>query len=412
MNPYFSLSDKVFDITEKYPELIDLLANKGFENLRQEAMRKTIGRTITMKMALLSKKIDPVLFEQQMIETIEQAHPSLATGLSDAKQENQGEIKIEGILPCPIRVPLLEKLEQWLSNQPSVFDYDLKSASMGVDWIKERVADSHEESVLADVFLSAGFDLFFDRKLMGKFKENNVFEDISGIEKLNPVFDNESIDLKDPKGQYSVVGVVPAIFMVNMTLLGDRPMPESWEDLFKPEFENTIALPMKDLDLFNAILLNIYKNYGEDGLKKLGRGLLTNMHPAQMVKSHVRKQESGAPVITVMPYFFTQMIGENSPFKPVWPKEGAIISPIFLLTKKATKEKSKPFVDFIFSKEVGELMCASGKFPSTHPEVENHLSKDQNFMWLGWDFINSHDIGSLLVETEKLFFEGMGGEKE
>lgn len=410
MNSYFSLSDKVYDITERYPELIDLLASIGFENLRQEMMRKTLGKTISIETALLSKKIDPALFEQQMIEMIEQTRPSLSTGLSDAKHEEKGEIKVEGILPCPIRVPLLEKLEQWLLSQETAIDYDLKAASMGVDWIKERLLNAQDESVLSDVFLSAGFDLFFDKNLMGKFKENNTFEDISGLKKLNHNFDNETIDLKDPKGQYSVIGVVPAIFMVNMSLLGDRPFPESWEDLLKPEFENTIALPMKDLDLFNAILLNIYKNYGEDGLRKLGKGLLTSMHPAQMVKSHVKKQESATPVITVMPYFFTRMIGDNSPFTPVWPKDGAIISPIFLLTKKETKEKSKPFVDFLFSKEVGELMCASGKFPSTHPEVDNQLTTNQTFMWLGWDFINTHDIGSLLIDTEKMFYDAKEGE--
>lgn len=410
MNPYFSLSDKVYNITEKYPELIDLLASNGFENLRNEMMRKTLGKTISIETALLSKKIDPALFEKQMIEMIERTRPSLSTGLSDAKHEGGGEIKVEGVLPCPIRVPLLEKLEQWISKQPITIDYDLKAASMGVDWIKERLQSSEDDSVLYDVFLSAGFDLFFDKNLMGKFKESDAFIDISGLKSLHSDFDNESIDLKDPKGQYSVIGVVPAIFMVNKSLLGDRPFPKSWADLLKPEFENTIALPMKDLDLLNAVLLNIYKNHGEDGVRKLGRGLLTNMHPAQMVKSHIKKKENAMPVISVMPYFFTQMIGDNSPFTPVWPEDGAIISPIFLLTKAKTKEKTKAFVDFMFSKEVGELMSANGKFPSTHPDVDNQLTKDQTFMWLGWDYINTHDIGSLLIETEKMFYDAKEGD--
>lgn len=405
MNPYFSLSDKVYDVTEKYPELIDLLAANGFENLRNEAMRKTIGRTISLEMALRSKQINPGLFEQQIVQAIENSRSSLSTGLHAAKKEDSGEIKIEGILPCPVRVPLLERLEGWLSAQQMAIDYDLRAASMGVDWIRERLAGSNDESALSDVFLSAGFSLFFDRELMGGHKDNGVFEDITGIEKLNTCFDNENIDLKDPKRQYSVIGVVPAIFMVNTDALGDRPFPESWADLLKPEYENTIALPMKDLDLFNAVLLNIYKAYGEEGLRKLGRGLLTSMHPAQMVKSNVRKSEAGTPAITIMPYFFTQMVSLKGPFRPVWPKDGAIVSPFFLLTKAATKEKTKPFVDFLFSKEVGELLTINGKFPSTHPEVDNRLRADQSFMWLGWDFINTHDIGALLVETEQIFLD-------
>jgi len=41
-----------------------------------------------------------------------------------------------------------------------------------------------------------------------------------------------------------------------------------------------------------------------------------------------------------MPYFFTWMVREGSPMELVWPKDGAIISPIFMLTKKETKDKT------------------------------------------------------------------------
>ena len=132
-----------------------------------------------------------------------------------------------------------------------------------------------------------------------------------------------------------------------------RKFPKTWEDLLKPEFENSISLPINDYDLFNAILLNIYKNYGQEGIVSLGKSLLRSMHPAEMVKSHIKKSNSGIPTVTVMPYIFTKMIKPESPLKPIWPEDGAIISPIFLLTKKETKDKTKPFVDFFFSKELG-----------------------------------------------------------
>ncbi len=115
--------------------------------------------------------------------------------------------------------------------------------------------------------MSAGFDLFFDKNLMGKFKAQGVFKDISGLNRLNRDFDNNEISLKDPKGQYSIIGVVPAVFLVNTEELNGREMPRTWEDLLKPEFENSISLPLHDFDLFNALILNIYKIYGEEGLK-------------------------------------------------------------------------------------------------------------------------------------------------
>ncbi|WMM24881.1 ABC transporter substrate-binding protein [Tissierella sp. MB52-C2] len=410
MNKYFDIKDKVYDITEKYPETIDIFVANGFEQLANEKMRKLMGKTISLEMACMTKKVNVELFTQKLVDAIEQNRVSVDSALSMSKGQNGGDIKIEGVLPCPVRVPLLEGFNAWMDENKDKFgfkvDYELKSANLGVDWIKEKIHSDKEDS-LSDLFMSAGFDLFFDKELMGKFKSRGVFEDITGLEKLNKDFDNEEIDLKDPQKQYSIIAVVPAVFMVNTDELGDRQMPKSWKDLLKEEFEDSVSLPMKDFDLFNAILLNIYKNYGEEGVTKLGKTLLRSMHPAEMVKAHTKKTESKIPTVTIMPYFFTKMVRSQSPLKPVWPEDGAIISPVFLLTKKETKEQTKSFVDFFFSKEVGEILSTNGKFPSTNPEVDNDLSMEQKFMWLGWDYINNHDIGELIRKCEKIFHDAI-----
>ena len=58
MNKYFGIKDKVYDITEKYPETIDIFVANGFEQLANEKMRKLMGKTISLEMALKSKKIN------------------------------------------------------------------------------------------------------------------------------------------------------------------------------------------------------------------------------------------------------------------------------------------------------------------------------------------------------------------
>ena len=414
---YVDITENIYEITEKYPETIDLFVANGFTNFDNEMMRKTLGKAITLEDALKSKNISVELFKARLEDIIEQNRPSLDSGLVAAKSEQGGEVRVEGVLPCPIRLPLLEKLDGWLAKEgdalPFTIDYDLKAASVGVDWLKEKIAtaDKEDESILADVFMSAGFDLFFDKNLLGKFKANGTFKNLSGLPRLNKDFDNAELDLKDPQGQYSMLAVVPAIFMVNTEELGERSVPKSWADLLKPEFANSVALPMRDLDLFNAVLLNIYKLYGKEGIEKLANSLLYSMHPAQMVKSDRKAPEEEKPVVTILPYFFTNMIAKDSPLQAVWPADGAIISPIFLLTKKSNEEKIKPFVDFLLSQEIGELFAQQGKFPSTNPLVDNQLPKEQKFMWLGWDYINSHDIGALLQETEKIFYEAVGNNK-
>lgn len=408
MNPYFDMKDKVYDITEKYPELIEVLASNGFEPLRNEMMRKTMGKGISLEMALKSKKINLELLEQKLVDTIEQNRVfAVDRSLAEDAAGAVGDVRIEGVLPCPIRIPLVEHFENFLRQQEKDTDftvgYDLKSANLGIDWIVERVRSGKEED-LSEIFMSAGFDLFFDRELMGQFKEKGIFYVDAG--EMNRDFANESIDLRDPKKQYAIAGVVPAIWMVNLEVLGDRPMPKTWADILKPEFENSVSLPIKDLDLFNALVIHIYKLFGEEGIRNLARSYQKSLHPAQMVKSKTIG-DNLAPAISIAPYFFTQMLSSNGPIRAVWPEDGAIISPIFLLAKKSKMDQIKPFVDYFMSQEVGEILSANGKFPSTNPKVNNHLTKDQKFIWVGWDFIHENDIGALIRHCETLFHENI-----
>lgn len=396
-NKYFNVKDTLYDITEKYPEAIDLLVSVGLEHMKDENMRKSFGKTVSLEDALKLKKINLDTFVNQLVETIENDE--------DKSKKSSGEkdsVQILGVLPCPVKVPLTEAFENWFKDQNFDFtlEYDLKAASTGVDWLEDILKEQSEEK-LPDLFISAGFDLFFDKKLFGRYKKENTFEDITDLPQYNRDFNNENIRLKDPNNQYSMIGVVPAVFLINEAELKGRKMPTSWEDLLKPEFENSVSLPIGDFDLFNAILLNIYKLYGEEGVEKLGKILQSGMHPSQMVKSHTKK--SNKPAVTIMPYFFTKMTMPGNPMTPVWPKDGAIISPIFMLSKRSKKETLKPIVDFFASKKVGEILSHNGKFPSIHPDVDNEIEEENKYMWVGWDYIERNDIAALIKKCEEIF---------
>lgn len=202
-----------------------------------------------------------------------------------------------------------------------------------------------------------------------------------------------------------MLAVVPAVFLINKKELGDRQAPKTWEDLLKPEFEKSVSLPVSDFDLFNAIILNIHKLYGKDGVKKLGKSLIQSMHPSQMIKSDRLKDNK--PAITIMPYFFTKMAKEGGPMIAQWPEDGAIISPIFMLTKKSKLQEMEKVIDLLASKELGEILAHQGLFPSIHPEVDNNISKENKFIWLGWDYINEHNLQELIAQCEDSFEEGM-----
>jgi len=388
------------EIVNNYPETVDFFNSKGFKGLDNKTLLNTIGK-ITIQKALEAKKVNVETFLELLNDIIEQDRNSEDVNL-DKKINDESAVSVMGLLPCPVKNPLLEGLKKFQSKTKMKINHELKAASSGLDWLKEDVIKANHPEKLADMFISAGFDLFFEDELMGKFKHEGIFKDITGMTEYNKDFNNENISLKDPDGDYSMLAVVPAVFLVNTDALGDRPFPKSWADILKPEFENSVSLPISDFDLFNAILISIYKNYGEDGVKKLGKTLLQNMHPSQMVKSN--KLKVNVPAVTIMPYFFTKMTGQGGPMVAQWPEDGAALSPIFMLTKKSKEKELKPLADFFASKEIGEVLSHRGLFPTVNPEVENNLG-DKKFMWVGWDYIKNNNIGAILKHCEKLFFQ-------
>ncbi|MUP39051.1 ABC transporter substrate-binding protein [Labilibaculum euxinus] len=405
-NQYFKTTDSLLDICTKYPETIKIFVSNGFKQLEDEAKRAVFGKSLSLELALKMKKLNVDTFSTLLIEGIDGNRNSVDGDLNqNSKVQKSDSIHVQGLLPCPVRIPLVEGIDAFIDeyekNHENEIIYDLKAASMGLDWLIDDVINQENTDNLADIFISAGFDLFFDDKLMGKFKKQGVFKDSTGFKCLNKDFDNDEICLQDPEGHYSMIGVVPAVFLVNTAELGDRPIPRTWADIFKPEFKRSVSLPISDFDLFNSMLLHIYKAYGEEGVRGLGACLLESMHPAQMVKSHTKKNVR--PAITIMPYFFTKMVKVGGPMVAVWPEDGAIISPIFMLTKKDKLEKTQPVIDFFASKVVGEILSHQGLFPSINPEVDNRLPAENKFMWLGWDYINSNDIGALIKKCERIF---------
>ncbi|ERJ12190.1 ABC transporter substrate-binding protein [Haloplasma contractile] len=388
------------EIVTKHPNLIETFESKGFKGLNNKAILKQVGR-LPLETVLTNKKMNVDAFIALLNESFAKDQVTDVTLMEKEKKENA--INISGLLPCPVRLPLLEILNEH-KNIDNI-NYELKAAAEGLDWIKEEVMNAKTEDDLADVFISAGFDLFFEEDLMKKFKNQNVFKDYTGLDDYNTDFENKDISLKDPSGDYSMLAVVPAVFLVNKKELGDRPAPKTWKDLLDPMYEKSISLPVSDFDLFNAILIHLYKYYGEEAVEKLGKGLVESMHPAEMVKSDKRKTKK-KPAITIMPYFFTRMALPGGVMEPVWPEDGAIISPIFMLTKKDKKEQVESIAKLFASKEVGEIFAHKGLFPCVNKEVDNRI-EGKTFKWIGWDYINNNNIGEILRNCMELFEKGM-----
>lgn len=396
----------VKDVLDRWPETLDVFVANGFDNFRDEKQRNAVGAFLKLERAAQTKKYDLDNFLGLLQDKIDEELNQVDVTMK--KTEKTGSVvNVSGLLPCPVRLPLLEGFDAFIENYTAEtgnsVSYKLEAASVGATWIEENIQGIEKAEELPDIFLSAGFETFFDQKTIGRFKDQGVFTDITGDE-VNPDF--ADIDIKDPKKDYSIIAAVPAVFMVNHDVLGDLPVPRRWSDLLKPEYEQQVALPVGDFDLFNAILLALHKEHGDEGIEKLGRCMLKAMHPSQMVKNAKRVAEE-KPIITIMPYFFTKMARMVKSLEIVWPEDGAVVSPIFMLTKKESLDTVKPIAEYLASQPVGEILAQKGLFPSVHPDVDNQLEGDHPWKWVGWDYIYQNDIGALIKRTTQIFEDSM-----
>jgi len=398
----------LFEITEQYPETIQVFAANGFVQVADPAKRTSHGKLVTLAQAMQMKNKDLETFRQLLEGAVHESRTAEDITLRAAPNHQSlfprtGDVRVAGLLPCPVRLPLLEgfaSVQNKLAAQGVEVSCELAAASVGADVLGRELVGITSEDDLPHLFLSAGFEAFFDRKNLRRFKDQGAFVD-RAWDHLNAAF--AGYDLQDPDRHFSMLAVVPAVFLVDKDQIGEgEEIPRTWADLLVERFTSRVALPVGDFDLFNGILLTLWKEFGDAGVRALARNLQQSLHPSQTAGRFAAGRGRG-PTVSVIPYFFSKMARLNPQAEVVWPSDGAIISPIFMLLRRQAPEAAATVADYFCSREVGDILAQRGLFPSCHPEVDNPLPPEATFRWLGWDFVREHDLGELIPHLNQVF---------
>ena len=216
-------NDSLFDITDRFPQTTDVFVRNGFQQMADEQKRKTLGKSLRLDLALSMKGIDEGVFMAMLEEAIQ------GNGVKNQREERKS-LSIKGLLPCPVRLPLQEAFNEFLESdmQQTPVNAELKAASMGLDWLKDDIGNALSVNELDDIYISAGFDLFFEADYFGRFIQKGLLADPLPWASINSDFDNENLQLKDPEARYGIIAVVPAIFLVNQQELNGRKVPLRW----------------------------------------------------------------------------------------------------------------------------------------------------------------------------------------
>ncbi|QGG46792.1 ABC transporter substrate-binding protein [Heliorestis convoluta] len=307
---------------------------------------------------------------------------------------NYGQLNLLALLPCPVKVPFErifnEPATSWSDRVGMPLRYELVSNANQYQELYTYLDSCHRKEDFPDMLLSSGFNRFYRRSFIEKFKYAGIW---SAIERPKVNRSMEAAVVFDPDQQYTLLAINPAVLVVDLQRWGDNALPRNFGDVLAPRCRGRVVFRGHKDDYCEGVLLRIYKEYGINGIKLLAQATPKGMHPAEMAKIMGNGQAEG-PVVAIMPLFFAKMIPKQDRVAIIWPDDGALANPVTILIKKEAQIDHQEIVDFFAGQELSQLLASVQMIPGF--AQSQATGEDRKLYWIGWDFINSHDLGQVV----------------
>jgi hypothetical protein len=380
---------RVDEILKKYRGAKHLFRTYGFDTLVDAVVRSDGEVTATLREILADRNIDCKGFISLLEEQIA-AHQVSAQETLASRSYNQKDLQFLALLPCPVKIPFHGAFSAFLQNEwggAPPFHYLVESNANNQLAYYQHINGFRTIDDMPDIVISPGLNGYYHRYFIEHFKKKNYFSDV--LDSSGSPYDH--LDLRDPDGHYSVMGANIEVLVIDNERMGDLPVPERWSDLIRPEYRDSISIRGQDGFICETVLLTLFKEIGISGVRDFARSVGADVHPAQMVKN-AGSLKAHAPPISIMPLFFANIAKNTKNVTIIWPKDGAIVSPVTMIVKKNRREELESLVSYLAGEKTGAIFSGVS-LPSMVSEVPPCVPRDSVFDWVGWDYLTTHDIG-------------------
>ncbi|HSQ41210.1 MAG TPA: ABC transporter substrate-binding protein [Fibrobacteraceae bacterium] len=308
--------------------------------------------------------------------------------------------KFVSMLPCGMVTPFNQALTKFLSQRPELAQELSVDLEGNVNhetsyYPKLELAENPED--LPDILVGSDINNLFHKRFRERFIDKGVFAEYLPYGR-NALLDSHAFF--DPDRRFTMLSANMLVLVADLERLGSRPVPKSWADLLSSQYENSVAIRGDGSFFCNGVLLPFFKAWKEKGVEQLAKNICAGLHPSQMAKMAGAGQPD-TPALFIMPYFFFDKVVHKENVRLIWPEEGAIASPVFILVKPEAAQSRQALLDFLVSKEMGEVFCRRG-FPHCHPDTQAELPS-QRYFWIGWDYLKNSDVGKDKDVIQEIF---------
>ncbi len=192
---------------------------------------------------------------------------------------------------------------------------------------------------------------------------------------------------------------------VNEEQLGDLPVPASWADLAKPEYDDLISSARADKSgsafIQFATVLQTYET--EEKGWEIYKGMLSNFVLSGSSGAVPRFVNDGElPIgVTMEDAALRYKLG-GGPVSIVYPSEGTAIAPdaVALIAKAPHEDNAKSFIDYVVSEEAQKMVAEEGRRP-----VRVDVASNENLVPLSEIKSMGYDFGWAAKERARLVKE-------